>query len=229
MAILQFKHTRFQISEFKDRHGDFTMVCVVKLFLYSTAFFQFVHSINFFGTSHSDAEWSTIQNRVNLMSEKGSWKSAWKFPNFKPMFSRPCTDRNHIFQYCAGSNSNKGLEWTWTSDEVRQELWSPETFCQMAGGRNMMIVGDSLNNQLFHTLHSSLWAQVLVPREAPQDENEINRTREQLRSQCTSFCPDHFRHCDGPVQVILFQINRSFYFKYFNFFLSCSVPIYNKD
>jgi len=108
-------------------------------------------------------KWNTAISTLQCWSEKGKWINesdgiAYYFEDFDTKVNWPAASKvcfNYYYQYRTMTNPTN-LSWITDSDDIcprsYHHQWSKERFCRAFGGHNILIVGDSINIQLYQTL-----------------------------------------------------------------------------
>lgn len=165
-----------------------------------------------------------LKDLVDNLLTTGNWVNAWKVPHFKPLYALPCINvKGYTRDLCFSSLANQGYRWIWkpqliddrgaltisslspseTNSIHKHWLWSykleTSEMCRIMKGRNLMFVGDSLNEENFWVLLSSLWSHYILK---PHHNSTMNKLfREQQLMQCESYCPDVAPSCEGPLTI----------------------------
>jgi hypothetical protein len=116
--------------------------------------------ISFLDKSYSLPEWNNIQSSMSDRLYNGSWIDSYQVDKFEPLFSKPCFFEHpaimkYIEEDCKVSNSNVGNYYTWKPQHDDFIPWDPSQMCHMANGRNIMFVGDSLQQEFYFAFVSA--------------------------------------------------------------------------
>jgi len=142
---------------------------------------------------------------------------------YVPLYTRPC---NNIVRYtrnrCFGSNVNKGYRYIWQPNQdddkagdkrFEWHAWNKRKMCEIMRGRNLLIMGDSLSEELYLTLVSAALAEFFVEEETFAAAYSFNSTHKQaareqiekLRSEklgtCLYFCEERAAACVDRLNV----------------------------
>lgn len=165
---------------------------------------QYAQNVRFMGKTHQMKDWRRMKRHLHKLYSEGKWVEEALTGDLKIMYDRACT-LSAIFTRgnCISSPSFQGYRWKWkpTREDTQWLNWSPELMCKIANGRNIMVVGDSLNEQLYYTWVSSVWAQLFVPSGNKESDKVWNKRRDDQVMSCWKFCPHFARKCEGPATV----------------------------
>ena len=75
----------------------------------------------------------------------------------KWLTKRPCqTEAKFFSDFCAIANLHQRKSYTWRPTYGNIEEFSHQRFCAILGGRDILVVGDSLNQEFFHTVVAAM-------------------------------------------------------------------------
>ena len=155
--------------------------------------------IHFFGNTYKSNVWLKKQEYVNSIFGQGKWIDAWTVPGYSLPFSDPCIQILHYKNgKCLDSYPSQGRRLFWKPTVGDLHPFSAETMCSMMNGRNVLIVGDSLNEEFFFSLLSTMWAQIIRPKKDKREPSFWETFRSDLDNRCQNFCLDPYPACDGP-------------------------------
>lgn len=165
-----------------------------------------ISPIQFFGSSFNLDEWKKVQHQLDILFSEGSWVNAYSIEHFKPMYYHQCLWvtpflLKYVLNDCYESEVHRGYRWYWKPQHHHLKAWSPETMCRLANGRNIMFAGDSLNEQMFYILLSSMMSHIMIPMEQVNNTDFINAKRKEVVDRCENFCPYGSPRCNGPVRM----------------------------
>ena len=156
-------------------------------------------SIHFFNADYSRRIWDQKQQYLNNLFGNGKWIDAWSVPGYRIPYTDPCIQITHYKNgKCMDSLPSQGRRMFWKPDDGFINSFSAETMCGMMNGRNILVVGDSLNEEFFFTLLSTMWAQIIRPKKSTQNELFWESMRSDLDNKCQDFCLDPMPSCTGP-------------------------------
>ena len=159
-------------------------------------------SIKFMGQTYALNNWIERKRGINTLLGRGKWIDAWNVQGYEVPYSDPCIEiLKYKYGNCYSSLPNQGRKLFWKPDGGFLKPWSSRTMCEMMKGKNLLVVGDSLSEEFFFSLLSSLWASVLVSRDAQQNSS-ANGFRLKIKHDCENFCYDYYPSCTGPVEIL---------------------------
>ena len=159
-------------------------------------------TIRFFGMNYTANVWRKRQEYINDIFGSGKWMNAWDTPNYSLPFTDPCVQITHYKNgKCMDSNPSQGRRLMWKPLNGSIHAFSAETMCSMIDGKNVLVVGDSLNEEFFFSFLSAMWAQIIRPKKDSRQASFWEKFRSDLDNRCQNFCLDPFPACDGPETV----------------------------
>jgi hypothetical protein len=162
--------------------------------------------VTFFNHTFSRREFTSLQQQTDSLFSDGKWVNAYSIHGYKPMYYHQCIWTHqfllkYILNDCYESEAHRGYRWYWKPSKKNLKGWYPDAMCKMINGRNIMFVGDSLNEQMFYVLMSSMMAHVLIPKDQHNNTQYIDAKRKEVVDRCENFCPYNAATCNGPVKV----------------------------
>lgn len=80
--------------------------------------------------------------------------------------------------------------------------WDAMVMCRVAQGRHIMLLGDSMQEQLFLTWVSGALAYAVLPKSKASDDSYIKALKAHLYSSCDGLCPYNQKTpCEGPFKM----------------------------
>ena len=168
--------------------------------------------VRFLSSRHSRASWARLQAELDDLYSAGKWihpnLSSPSSSSLSPAWGRSNYDRSCSLSQrftrgdCVASLGFRGYRWRWqpsAPDDAPIESWSPSVMCKLASGRDILFLGDSLNEQLYLTWVSFAWAQLPVSKTETADS--IAARRRDLDKRCHNYCPNWALDCEGPAEV----------------------------
>lgn len=145
-------------------------------------------------------EWKYKILKLKELYHNGTWINAWLYKeNFLPLYSINC---HYIYlAECPLSNYNLGEYWIWKSTS-KYYNWDVSHFCKIMNGRNLLLIGDSLTQQLYVTIWSTFYSRVILKKGMTIED--IEKERELLYTSCkASYCwhEQLYAPCNGKFQV----------------------------
>jgi hypothetical protein len=159
--------------------------------------------VRFLGKTYNHHLWSKYQSHLNDLFRDGKWEYAWDREDYKPLYSYPCRWNNGWFNkfvdinvvdvtsmaiICWNSMPSQGYKYLWTPEKDSLALFSTRKMCEIMHGRNFLIVGDSLQEELFFTTLSALRSRTIVT--SKNTAEDVERKREHNHERCANFCMD---------------------------------------
>ena len=158
--------------------------------------------IRFFGHNFTMSEWKAKKQYLHNLFGLGHWIDAWDNEGYQVPYINPCID---VVKYkwgkCLESNPNQGRRFAWKPDSGTLQPWSSYKMCEIMNGKNLLIAGDSLSEEFFFSILSSLWANLLVSTNGNTSDAAWEKAKSSLQHNCLEFCHDWYAACTGPVEV----------------------------
>lgn len=154
------------------------------------------------GEELNHTEWQKRQTSIHELNSLGMWVDAWSLdPNFEAMYSKAC---HRIYKYsyekCSLSSPNVGLQYTWKSHTQQNYPWNAQHFCRIMNGRHLMIVGDSLNEEMFFSLYSAMTSHVPLYKDATIEQLQSKKDR--MYEECkNAYCELMRPSCDATLVI----------------------------
>lgn len=150
----------------------------------------------------------------------------------------PSNDRVVAVNLLIETFDSTGVRYSWKPNHGSFVKWEPELMCRILGGadtvvpfqlvylwclvncegRHIMIVGDSLSEETYHTWLSAMWANILIPsRGGDVSDTKIDSAvawrdkADKIANKCTNFCFDSDWSCAGPTEVNSFPLLVEFF------------------
>ena len=123
-------------------------------------------SITFLNRSYTTSEWSAINEVIQCMSTKGEWVYKGKLSGM--LYDRPCMWNRYVTGKCNVSeleDKMHGLDYVWQAhtncskggiNKILPIQWNRESMCRLLSNHNILMLGDSLQDEWFYSLTSSL-------------------------------------------------------------------------
>jgi hypothetical protein len=161
--------------------------------------------ISFLGYNFTMSEWKAKKVYLHNMFGQGHWMDAWDTADYEVPYINPCIDVDKFkWGKCLESNPNQGIRFAWKPDSGTLEPWSSYKMCEIMNGKNLLIAGDSLSQEFFLSMLSSLWASLIIPPRSDRGDPIWETKRSNQRYTCLEICHDvYFSSCGnmGPVEV----------------------------
>jgi hypothetical protein len=170
-----------------------------------------IESVNFFGRQYSWQEWDAQRDYLHNLLTHGSWVNAWDTEeDYKPLYNHFCIWSvntfllKYITNQCLDAPGMRGDKYLWKSSLLGRPVapWSPERLCKIMNGRNLLFVGDSLQEEMFYVAISAMSRSLLVPVDQHTNETYIEDLRSEVVNKCDNLCHNFvLTSCEGPVKV----------------------------
>lgn len=167
--------------------------------------------ITFFGKNYSWHEWNAERDYLHNLLTHGSWVDAWEAEvDYAPLYNHFCfwSVNNYLLKYtskqCLDSPGMQGTRYIWKSSLLGRTVapWSLERMCKIMNGRNLLLIGDSLQEEIFYAAISAISRSILVPFDQQLNETYIQDKRSEVINRCDQLCSDYaLTTCEGPVTV----------------------------
>lgn len=162
-------------------------------------------NISFFNKSIPLLKWKTHINQLKLLFTHGTWINAWNHPQYQPYYSKPCTYENpFIYRFfegkCFDSLGFMGYQYLWQPNRINKpksklskhlnktnhlHLWSAESMCNILYGRNILFIGDSIQNEFYFEFISAMLHRIISNS---TDKDELNKLKDKNNFKCSNLC-----------------------------------------
>ena len=134
----------------------------------------------------------------------GTWINSWQKKSFSPPYSTPCVfEHPNILKYvaedCSLSNANVGSYYSWKPQNGNLAPWNPAEMCAVANGRNILFVGDSLQQEFYFEFVSAALA-TTAASDGLFNSSNTRTKRLESAARCEKLC-DWGKDCRLPVVV----------------------------
>jgi len=191
-------------------------------------------SVTFLNRFYSTSEWNAIDEVIHCMSTKGEWVYKGKLSGM--LYDRPCMWNEYVTGKCNISelvDKMHGLDYVWQAhsdcskgenNKILPVTWDRESMCRLLSNHNVLMLGDSLQNEWFYSLTSALIQSTFNHPEG--------------KTWACSHDPKFMKAYSGkggdvPYQIIDASIincghNKLFFLRHDHFFLSHKNAFYNR-
>ena len=153
--MVQLYLTRWVLSVHDPLGSDpsYMRPSILSLFLMLSA-----HAYNFIGKEFRNESWLTLVQSLESSMDQGTWvedsPSSW-------LVKRPCRVEPKFYTaFCALEDLERRKSYSWVPSSNSQEKnisrFSPSRLCAILEGRDVLIVGDSLSQEFYHTIVSTM-------------------------------------------------------------------------
>jgi len=121
-------------------------------------------SVWFLNKSYSTSEWKEINEVIQCMSTNGEW--VYRGTHSGMLYDRPCMWNRYVTGKCNVSeleDKMHGLDYLWQahidcSNGTMNKIlpWNRESMCHLLRNHNVLMLGDSLQDEWFYSLTSAL-------------------------------------------------------------------------
>lgn len=159
----------------------------------------------FLNHNYTTTEWGAKKRYLHELFGQGRWVDAWDTMDYEVPYINPCIDIP-AFKWgkCLESNPNQGRRFMWKPNIGTLQPWSTYNMCEIMNGKNLLIAGDSLSQEFFLSMLSSLWATLIIPPGSDRGDPILATKLSNQRYNCLEICHDlYLSSCGsmGPVQV----------------------------
>ena len=177
--------------------------------LFICSFVSFCDTLHFFDINYGLNEWNEIQSNLRHHLTFGQWVNAWESIDYQPIYWRFCFwgVNSYLLRFFMGtmcflSPGARGYRYLWEPSARKLHSWSQDTMCKIMNGKNLLLIGDSIQEEIFYALISSMSAYTIVPRRFLNDSKYINDKTANVADRCDTLCNDkRLNSCEGPVLI----------------------------
>ena len=182
--------------------------------------------------------WEAYKSHLTKLLTIGDWVDAQRtMKDWKPLYDVPCTDvPKYIGHHCAVSTATQGYAWAWNPHNISSSShsehsehsehgaqshhhhlhshhwrnWDVEGMCRVMNGRNLMLIGDSINEEFYSTLAASLLSEFFVQDREDMEylhydlarlkEEEV-KSRQRSISACDTLCVRDSWMCSEEIHI----------------------------